>query len=100
MDEPERKREGVSDAGIAPQAEADAVLQESAKLAEATRERRRQAKRDAGAETVFELKDVAVMYGGSYAVQGVNMAIARTRSRRSSARPGAARARSCAASTA
>ncbi len=75
MDEPERKREGMSDGGVAPPAEADAVLQESAKLAEVTRERRRQAKKDAAAETVFELKDVSVTYGGSYAVQGVSMSI-------------------------
>ena len=37
---------------------------------------------DANAETVFELQDLSVTYSGSYAVQGVNMLSARTRSRR------------------
>ncbi len=75
MDESERSPEALSEAGVPPGTEVDPVLQESAKLAEITRERRRQAKKDADAETVFELKDMSVTYSGSYAVQGVNMTI-------------------------
>jgi phosphate transport system ATP-binding protein len=75
MDEPDRSSELLSGAGAPAEKEADAVLQESAKLAEVTRERRRQAKKGAESETVFELRDVSVTYGGSYAVQGVDMAI-------------------------
>jgi phosphate transport system ATP-binding protein len=67
--------EALSEAGALAEAEAVDVLQESAKLAEITRERRRQASDEADAETVFELNDVSVTYGGSYAVQGVNMSI-------------------------
>ncbi len=44
MDESEQKPEAPPEVGVAPETEADAVLQESAKLAEITRERRRQAK--------------------------------------------------------
>ena len=60
---------------ILPETEAVDVLQESAKLAEITRERRRQANDGADAETVFEMRDVSVTYAGSYAVQGVDMSI-------------------------
>jgi phosphate transport system ATP-binding protein len=75
MEESDQRAEALSEAGASVGEEADAVLQESAKLAEITRERRRQAKKDVEAETVFELKDVSVTYGGSYAVQGVDMSI-------------------------
>jgi len=75
MDESERSPETRSEAGVHPGTEVDPVLQESAKLAEITRERRRQAKKGVDAETVFELQDVSVTYSGSYAVQGVNMSI-------------------------
>ena len=75
MDESERSPETRSEAGVHPETEVDPVLQESAKLAEITRERRRQAKKGVDAETVFELQDVSVTYSGSYAVQGVNMSI-------------------------
>lgn len=75
MEEPERSPETPSESGVLPGAEVDPVLQESAKLAAITRERRRQAKKGADVETVFELKDVSVTYGGSYAVQGVDMSI-------------------------
>ena len=75
MDEPDRRPEALPGVGVLPESDADAVLQESAKLAEITRERRRQARDDADAETVFELQDVSVTYGGRYAVQGVNMSI-------------------------
>ena len=82
MDESDRRPEALPGAGVLPENEADPVLQESAKLAEITRERRRQAKDGVKAETVFELQDLAVTYGGSYAVQGVTCPSARTRSRR------------------
>jgi len=75
MDESDRRSEALSEAGVVTDTEADPVLQESAKLAEITRQRRRQAKDESKAETVFELKDLAVTYGGSYAVQGVDMLI-------------------------
>ncbi len=75
MDESDRTPEALPGVGALPETEADAVLQESAKLAEITRQRRRQAKDESKAETVFELKDLAVTYGGSYAVQGVDMLI-------------------------
>jgi phosphate transport system ATP-binding protein len=75
MDESDRRPEEPSEVGVLPETEAVDVLQESAKLAEITRERRRQANDDADTETVFELNDVSVTYGGSYAVQGVNMSI-------------------------
>jgi phosphate transport system ATP-binding protein len=75
MDESELRPEALSDAGVLPETDADHVLKESAKLAEVSRERRRQAKNDADAETVFELQDVSVTYSGSYAVQGVTMSI-------------------------
>jgi phosphate transport system ATP-binding protein len=75
MDESERIPETLSDAGDLPGSKVDAVLEESAKLADITRERRRQAKKDADAETVFELRDMSVTYSGSYAVRGVNMTI-------------------------
>ena len=74
-DESDRSPEVLSGAGAPAEREADAVLQESAKLAEITRERRRQAKKGTEAETVFELQNVSVTYGGSYAVQGVGMSI-------------------------
>ena len=75
MDESDRRLETPSGVGVLPETDADPVLQESAKLAEVSRERRRQAKDDADAETVFELQDVSVTYSGSYAVQGVTMSI-------------------------
>jgi len=75
MDESEQRPETLSEVGVLPETEAVDVLQESAKLAEITRERRRQANDGADAETVFEMQDVSVTYGGSYAVQGVNMSI-------------------------
>jgi phosphate transport system ATP-binding protein len=75
MDEPAGRTEAPSASGILPETAADDVLQESAKLAEITRERRRQRRDDADAETVFELQDMSVTYSGSYAVQGVNMSI-------------------------
>jgi phosphate transport system ATP-binding protein len=75
MEEPDRRPEALSETGVHPEKQTDSVLQESAKLAEITRQRRRQAKSDVAAETVFELQDVAVTYGGSYAVQGVDMLI-------------------------
>ncbi len=74
MEESDRTPEALSETGVLPE-KADSVLQESAKLAEITRQRRRQAKDESKAETVFELKDLAVTYGGSYAVQGVDMLI-------------------------
>jgi phosphate transport system ATP-binding protein len=75
MDESDRRPGTPSGVGVLPETDADHVLQESVKLAEVSRERRRQAKDDADAETVFELQDVSVSYSGSYAVQGVNMSI-------------------------
>jgi phosphate transport system ATP-binding protein len=75
IDEPESRSDSPDGAGVRPEAAGDAVLQESAKLAEITRERRRQAKKDAEPETVFELRNLSVTYGGSYAVQGVDMSI-------------------------
>ncbi len=76
MEEPDRTPGVLPETGDRAGAEADAVLQESAKLAEITR---RAASPGQGAtpsaETVFELKDLSVTYGGSYAVQGVNMSI-------------------------
>jgi phosphate transport system ATP-binding protein len=77
MDESEQRPETLPEVGVLPETEAVDVLQESAKLAEITRERRRQANDGADAETVFEMQDVSVTYGGSYAVQGVNMSIRR-----------------------
>jgi phosphate transport system ATP-binding protein len=65
----------LPEAGVLPESDADPVLQESAKLAEITRQRRREARDESKAETVFELKDLAVTYSGSYAVQGVDMLI-------------------------
>ena len=65
----------LPETGDHPAAEADAVLEESAKLAAITRERRRKAKSDADAEIVFELRDLSVTYGGTYAVEGVTMSI-------------------------
>jgi phosphate transport system ATP-binding protein len=75
MDQSDRGAEALSGVGSPAGTEVDSVLQESAKLAEITRQRRRQAKAETKAETVFELKDLAVTYGGSYAVQGVDMLI-------------------------
>jgi phosphate transport system ATP-binding protein len=75
MDQSDRGAEALSGAESPAGTEVDSVLQESAKLAEITRQRRRQAKDETKAETVFELKDLAVTYGGSYAVQGVDMLI-------------------------
>ena len=75
MDHSDRGDEALSGAGSPAGTKVDSVLQESAKLAEITRQRRRQAKDETKAETVFELKDLAVTYGGSYAVQGVDMLI-------------------------
>jgi phosphate transport system ATP-binding protein len=75
MEEPDRSAEVLPGAEAAAQPETDSVLQESARLAEITRQRRRQAKDESKTETVFELKDLAVKYGGSYAVRGVDMAI-------------------------
>jgi len=75
MDEPDGRAEALSEAADRPEKEADTVLQESAKLAEITRQRRRQTRDETAAETVFELRDVAVTYSGSYAVQGVDMLI-------------------------
>src|SRR5512139_2711109 len=75
MDEPDLSAEALSGVGVLHGQGGDAVLQESAKLAEISRERRRQAKKDAEAEVVFELQDLSVTYKGSYAVQGVNMSI-------------------------
>jgi phosphate transport system ATP-binding protein len=75
MKESDRGAEALSGAESPAGTEVDSVLQESAKLAEITRQRRRQAKDETKAETVFELKDLAVTYGGSYAVQGVDMLI-------------------------
>ena len=75
MDESEQRPETLPEVGVLPETEAVDVLQESAKLAEITRERRRQANDGADAETVFEMQDVSVTYGGSYAVQGVDMSI-------------------------
>ena len=63
----------LPEAAVLPENAADPVLQESAKLAEITRQRRREARDASKAETVFELKDLAVTYSGSYAVQGVDM---------------------------
>ena len=74
-EEPDLTPGVLPEAGVLPESDADPVLQESAKLAEITRQRRRQAKDGSKAETVFELKDLAVTYGGTYAVQGVNMSI-------------------------
>ncbi len=75
MDQSVRGAEALSGAKSPAGTEVDSVLQESAKLAEITRQRRRQAKDETKAETVFQLKDLAVTYGGSYAVQGVDMLI-------------------------
>jgi phosphate transport system ATP-binding protein len=75
MDEPDGRAEALSEAADGPEKGADTVLQESAKLAEITRQRRREARDETAAETVFELRDVAVTYSGSYAVQGVDMLI-------------------------
>ena len=75
MDESDQRPEALPEVGVLPETEAVDVIQESAKLAEITRERRRQANDGADAETVFEMQDVSVTYGGSYAVQGVNMSI-------------------------
>ena len=75
MDESDRDPRRCPTPGSSPRRRPVDVLQESAKLAEITRERRRQANDGADAETVFELQDVSVTYGGSYAVQGVNMSI-------------------------
>jgi phosphate transport system ATP-binding protein len=75
MDESDQRPDALSEVGVLPETEAVDVLQESAKLAEITRERRRQANDEADTETVFELQDVSVTYGGSYAVQSVNMSI-------------------------
>ncbi len=75
MDESDRRVEALSGAGALPETEAVDVLQESAKLAEITRERRRQALGEADVQTVFEMRSVSVTYGGSYAVQGVDMSI-------------------------
>ena len=44
MDESDRTPEASSGVGVSPQRDVDAVLQESAKLAEITRQRRRQVK--------------------------------------------------------
>ena len=74
-DEPEQRPEAPADVEVLPETKGVDVLQESAKLAEITRERRRQSNDGAEAETVFELQDVSVTYGGSYAVQGVSMSI-------------------------
>jgi phosphate transport system ATP-binding protein len=75
MDESDPRPEALSETAVVTNTEADPVLQESAKLAEITRERRRQTRDETDGETVFELQDVAVTYGGSYAVQGVDMLI-------------------------
>jgi len=75
MDEPDGRTEALSETADRPEKAADTVLQESAKLAEITRQRRRQTRDETAAETVFELRDVAVTYSGSYAVQGVDMLI-------------------------
>jgi phosphate transport system ATP-binding protein len=75
IDESDRRPKALSEAAVVTDTGADPVLQESAKLAEITRQRRREARDEAAAETVFELRDVAVTYGGSYAVQGVDMLI-------------------------
>jgi phosphate transport system ATP-binding protein len=75
MDESDPRPEALSETAVVTNTEADPVLQESAKLAEITRERRRQTRDETDGETVVELQDVAVTYGGSYAVQGVDMLI-------------------------
>ena len=75
IDGSNRSAEALSQAGTSSENGSDSVLEESAKLAQITRERRRQKMRDAAPEIVFELKDLSVTYGGSYAVQGVNMSI-------------------------
>ena len=74
-EESESSPGALPEADVAPGSDPDPVLQESAKLAEITRQRRRQAKDESEAETVFELRDLAVTYGGTYAVQGVSMSI-------------------------
>jgi phosphate transport system ATP-binding protein len=75
IDDSNRSSEVLSQAGNSSENGGDSVLEESAKLAQITRERRRQKKQDAAPEIVFELQDLSVTYGGSYAVQGVNMSI-------------------------
>ena len=74
-EESDRTPGSLPETGDRAGAEADAVLEESAKLAEITRERRRQTKSDDDTEIVFELRDLSVTYGGTYAVQGVDMSI-------------------------
>ncbi len=74
-EEPDLTPGVLPEAAVLPESDADPVLQESAKLAEITRQRRREARDESKAETVFELKDLAVTYGGTYAVRGVNMSI-------------------------
>lgn len=58
---------GVSHEPAAAENDADALLAKGHK--------RREILDDSSAEIVFDLKDVAVTYGGRYAVEGVNLAI-------------------------
>ena len=51
------------------------MLHESGKLAEITRQRRRQEQKESETETVFDLAGVSVTYGGVYAVRDVSMQI-------------------------